>query len=116
MRLRELTPILLRWIDDAHAEELDHERLGEADGVRFYCPLCTANGVRGVHQVLCWHPRVPQSTEPGPGRRAMEGANFDDLSLVAGSSSVLLKSGCRAHFFVRAGAIEFCADSMPATS
>jgi hypothetical protein len=31
-----------------------------------------------------------------------------DITLVAGSSSVLLTGGCQAHFFVRGGQIEGC--------
>jgi hypothetical protein len=55
--------------------------------------------------VLCWQPHVPQTIHPIPGRWRFVGTGYDDLSLVAGSSSIALKSGCKAHFFVRDGNI-----------
>lgn len=117
-----------------------------ADGILFLCPRCfQLNAARfadtpdlgcppghyGTHSVLCWRPRVPQTITPKPGRWEFTGTDFTDLSLVAGSSSVLLTSDmnvecaqckrtgasaddvcrycpCRAHFYVRAGHIEFC--------
>jgi hypothetical protein len=42
---------------------------------------------------------------PTPGRWDFQGTGLQDLTLVAGSSSVLLTGGCRAHFFVRDGEI-----------
>jgi hypothetical protein len=43
------------------------------------------------------------------GRRwSLQGTSIDDLTLVAGSSSVYLKGTCDAHFFVRGGAIVDC--------
>ncbi len=38
----------------------------------------------------------------------MHGTGIADLTLVAGSSSVALQGGCKAHFFVRDGAIVDC--------
>lgn len=84
---------------------VDH--LSEAHGVMFLCPKCFAanGGDVGTHQIICWNPSVPQTVEPKPGRWEMRGTGYGDLSLVAGSSSVLLTSGCQAHFFVTTGEI-----------
>ena len=86
---------------------VDVDRIAEADGVTFLCPVCfVANGGSvGTHSVCCWRPRVPQTVKPVPGRWEFQGTGIDDLTLVAGSSSVLLQGPCGAHFFVRNGAI-----------
>lgn len=83
------------------------DALAEADGVLFLCPKCfEANGGEvGTHSVICWRPRVPPDVCPRPGRWEFHGTGLGDLTLVAGSSSVLLQAGCAAHFCVRAGAI-----------
>lgn len=108
MTLLELEPQFLKRNDDTHFQEVD--TLAEADGIQFVCPKCLENNgmVRaGVHSIVCWAPSVPQTTQPGPGRWNMQGTSFRDLSLVAGSSSVLLtgEGGCHAHFFVTNGEI-----------
>lgn len=84
------------------------DTLGEADGISFLCPKCFAenNGPIGTHRVLCWTPQVPQKISPNPGRWSMNGFGFNNLSLVAKSSSVALTGGCRAHFFVTKGEIK----------
>jgi hypothetical protein len=85
------------------------ENIADADGVEFLCPVCfvrNGNSNVGTHAVICWSPSVPQDTDPTPGRWSMVGSGIDDLTLVASSSSVLLKGGCNAHFFVRHGKIE----------
>ena len=84
-----------------------------ADGISFVCPLCwlalkDSNydpnvGVRGVHSVLCWRPRVPADVSPGPGRWDFQGTGLNDVTLVAGSSSIHLLSGCCWHGYVRNG-------------
>jgi hypothetical protein len=103
MRLIDLQPEFWRRTDDTHFERVSS--IADADGLWFLCPKCFRqnNGSVGTHGVLCWKPTVPQTISPGPGRWNMEGTGFDDLSLVAGSSSVLLTSGCRWHGFVRQG-------------
>lgn len=107
MRLTELDPRFLKVASAhlfKHVMHIDH-----ADGILFLCPKCfAANGGRaGTHGVICWRPRVPQTVHPIPGRWEFVGSGFEDLSLVAGSSSVLLTGpGCQAHFFVRNGTIE----------
>lgn len=84
---------------------------GDCDGIQFLCPVCFKNnkGRCGTHSIICWKPGVAQDVFPIPGRWAFEGTGFHDLTLVAGSSSILLtgKDGCKAHFFIRNGFIEF---------
>lgn len=125
MRLIDLEPqFVRREIRGCHvgapdcntvSEHTDHEfhvpcELADADGVLFLCPKCFADnaGPRGTHSVLCWRPRVPAGVSPGPGRWEFEGTGYLDLSLRAGSSSVLLTGGCAAHFFVQSGGIVMC--------
>ncbi len=86
------------------------EAVAEADGISFLCPWCFECAGRtavGVHGITCWTPKVPGDVAPGPGRWALDGTSYDDLSLVAGSSSVKIEGGCNAHFFVERGAIRF---------
>lgn len=105
MRLASLQPQWLKRTDSHHFRNVDAK--SEADGIKFLCPKCFREngGAIGTHAVICWAPHVPQDTRPTPGRWEMHGTSFDDLTLVAGSSSVLLKGGCNAHFFVRDGVI-----------
>lgn len=81
--------------------------IDKADGIWLYCPKCFAEkgGVVGVHGVICWRPRVPADVGPKPGRWEFVGTSLDDLSLVAGSSSIQLMGGCNAHFFIEKGEI-----------
>ena len=106
--LQELNAKFLKREDSHHFREV--ETLAEADGITFLCPKCFAanNGSVGTHSVRCWAPSVPQDTSPTPGRWEMRGTGLADLTLVAGSSSVLLTGGCNAHFYVRDGAIVDC--------
>ena len=86
------------------------ENINEADGVSFLCPTCFKknNGPGGTHMIMCWQPHVPQTVNPVPGRWKFLGTGLDDLELRAGSSSVALITGCKAHFFVRNGEIIEC--------
>jgi hypothetical protein len=109
MRLVDLEPQFLRRIDDMHFQNVDS--IAEADGLWFLCPKCFAanGGPVGTHIVICWHPRVPQTTSPTPGRWELLGSGYADLTLRAGSSSVLLPGeGCKAHFFINNGEIQMC--------
>ena len=105
MKLTELEPKFLRRETDRSWYEIDD--LSKADGVMFLCPKCfrANNGRVGTHVVICWSPKVPQTTSPGPGRWNLVGTGYVDLSLVAGSSSVQITSGCRWHGFVRNGEV-----------
>jgi hypothetical protein len=85
---------------------VDVDAIGQADGVRMLCPKCFDDppaGPVGTHSVICWSPKISQDHDPKPGRWDLVGTSIDDLTLVAGSSSVLLQGGCDAHFFVRNG-------------
>lgn len=106
MRLRSLGAKFLKRIDSHKFRCVG--TLAEADGVEFLCPKCyqANSGPIGTHAVICWAPQVPQDTAPFGGRWEMHGTGLYDLTLVAGSSSVLIKGGCNAHFFVRKGQIE----------
>lgn len=108
MRLTDLDPKFLKRQDSHHFQCIDS--IAGADGIKFLCPKCfTKNGGPiGTHAIICWQPSVPQDTSPTGGRWTMQGTGYADLTLVAGSSSVLLKGGCNAHFFVRNGAIADC--------
>lgn len=106
MRLNELSPQFLKC-EDSRSWRCVAMR-SEADGIKFLCPKCFAanGGPVGTHSVICWQPSVPEEVRPGPGRWTMQGDSYDELTLVAGSSSIKLESGCMAHFFVTKGEIK----------
>ena len=123
MRLNELEPHFIRReirpcdgqgdciTVSPHTEHEWHiyvDAIADADGVMFLCPKCflSNGGDIGTHMVICWRPRVSADVSPKPGRWEFEGSGIEDLTLVAGSSSVLLIGGCAAHFHIRNGAIE----------
>jgi hypothetical protein len=104
--LRELEAVFLKMIDDCHWQEVDE--IAGSDGIRFLCPVCFEGpppGPIGCHIIVCWQPHVSQDHIPKPGRWNLVGSNIDDLSLVAGSSSIQIIGGCNAHFHVIAGRI-----------
>lgn len=109
MKLAELEPAFLKWISDREYQMTD--QMAGADGLEFLCPVCfkANNGSVGTHGIICWTPKVPQTTSPTPGRWNIQGTSLADITLVAGSSSVSLPTApCRAHFFVRNGEIVMC--------
>ena len=94
--------------DDGHTYHQRCTDIADAEGVSFLCPTCfeSNGGSVGTHGIICWSPNVPQTFAPTPGRWELVGTSMDDLSLVAGSSSVALTGdGCKAHFFVTNGSI-----------
>lgn len=106
MRLTELEPRFQRIVEPGKLlQEVD--RLQDAQGVLFLCPKCFVEngGPVGTHSVLCWFlgRGVPDSEAPGPGRWEAVGTDFDDLTLQASSSSILLTTGCRWHGYIRNG-------------
>jgi hypothetical protein len=107
VKLTDLEPEFLKRTSDNSSMRVDS--ILDADGVFFLCPVCfKANGGNiGTHACICWRPRVPLNIDPKPGRWEFEGTRLNDLTLVAGSSSILLTSGCKAHFFIRNGEIVF---------
>ncbi len=104
MRLTELEPRLLK-IEDAKTWRFEGVTFGEADGLEFLCPKCfrANNGPVGTHAVICWKPHVPQTISPVPGRWGHQGTSLEDITLVAGSSSIQLIGGCEWHGYVRNG-------------
>lgn len=103
MRLSQLEARFIKYISDREYMEVD--TIAEATGVQFLCPKCfQANkGPIGTHMVVCWDPSVPQTMNPKPGRWKLVGTGLDDLTLVAGSSSILLRAPCAWHGFVTKG-------------
>jgi hypothetical protein len=107
MKLTELNPQFLKILDERTFQHTDD--IAEADGMCFLCPVCfvTNNGTVGTHSCICWQPRVPQTINPIPGRWNFSGTGYSDLTLTAGSSSILLQGeGCKAHFFITNGEIK----------
>jgi hypothetical protein len=106
VKLIDLEPTFLQIVGPGRRLRIDTL---PADGLMFLCPKCfLANkGNVGTHSVCCWQPHVPQTELPTPGRWSLVGTGYHDLTLVAGSSSILLTSGCHAHFFIRNGLIEW---------
>lgn len=105
-KLSDLEARFLKYAPRDGKEFLEKvDSIAEADGVIFLCPKCFVEnkGPVGTHSVLCWSPKVPPTLNPKPGRWNLVGTGLHDLSLVAGSSSVLLTAGCRWHGFVRNG-------------
>jgi hypothetical protein len=119
MRLVELEPTFLKFDrerNDGSAQRVDS--IAEADGIMFVCPQCLKDNRMerpGVHSVICWTPSVPAGIAPGPGRWNLNGTGLHDLTLTAGSSSILLPRSknldgteyCGAHFFITNGEIQF---------
>ena len=108
MKLTELEPTFVRLEDLNDPKSIIHHvgDLSRAHGILFWCPVCFHT--TKAHYVLCWTPEVPLIHSPAPGRWEMLGTGVSDLTLRAGSSSVQLTNGCRAHFFVRDGVIVLC--------
>ncbi len=108
MRLVELEPRFQRIVEPGKRwQEVD--TLAEAQGVMFLCPKCwrSNGGPVGTHAVVCWFldRGVADSETPGPGRWRGLGTSLEDLTLEAGSSSILLTGGCQWHGFIRNGEV-----------
>lgn len=115
MKLVDLQPEWRTYHDeDGRIFHRHVETRAEANGISFKCPECDrrqGGELKGAHMCICWSPEVGAAATPGPGRWNMVGDTFETLSLVAGSSSVLLTAGCRAHFHVTNGEIIISPDS-----
>lgn len=111
MRLTDLKPTFLRHApQDGQDIAIMDVPMAEADGVQFLCPKCYLEnkGSVGTHSVRCWSPKIPQDIPPKPGRWSLVGTGIHDLTLVANQSSVLLTSGCKAHFLIKDGEVIDC--------
>ncbi len=111
MKLIDLDPQFLKNLDDVTSQYVD--TIAEADGIQFLCPVCWKKngGPVGTHVIHCWNPSVPQTKTPKGGRWNLVGTGFHDLSLVAGSSSVLIKNEDGTehwHGFVKSGEVTHC--------
>lgn len=107
MKLTELEPKFLKLCDPEGKSFDTRAGFQDNDGLWLLCPVCfkANSGPVGTHGIICWKPHVPQTIQPTPGRWSQTGSGFDDLTLVAASSSVLVIGGCNAHFFIRNGEI-----------
>jgi hypothetical protein len=108
MKLTELEPRFIRYEKRPDGEFfVDVDSITEATGIIFLCPKCwKSNGDSvGTHSVICWTPAVPPEVNPKPGRWSFVGTGLHDLTLVAGSSSILLTAGCKWHGWIRSGEI-----------
>jgi len=113
MKLTDLAPQWMRYEkrDDGHTYFVPVEAISEAQGIKFLCPKCFAEKgtASGVHSVICWSRSrgAPEDARPGPGRWALDGTNFEDLTLNADppgtKRSVLLIGGCEWHGFITNG-------------
>jgi hypothetical protein len=105
VRLTELEPRLLKITEDPAVWRYEGVSFADADGLEFLCPKCWLEnkGPIGTHAVICWKPHVPQTIAPIPGRWAHQGTGLEDVTLVAGSSSIQLIGGCNWHGYVRNG-------------
>lgn len=116
MRLTELECRFISreiWLENGKKSEhwITVDAIEDAHGIAMLCPKCFVDppvGPVGCHSIVCWRPFVPSHVDPKPGRWELVGTSIDDLTLKAGSSSILLQGGCNAHFFVRAGSIVGC--------
>jgi hypothetical protein len=103
VKLTDLEPEFIKLESEEAWRCISSTLVVDSDGILFKCPKCfTTNN---THIVICWRTHVPLTIHPKPGRWEFVGHSFYDLSLKANSSSILLLSGCRAHFFVEHGEI-----------
>lgn len=114
LRLAQLEPRFIRHERrDGKTFHRFVESIAEAQGIIFLCPKCFAKngGPVGTHSVICWSRSrgVPDDVSPGPGRWALQGSGFEDLTLGADppnrARSVLLTGGCAWHGFVTKGEV-----------
>lgn len=114
MRLTELEPKFIRYECNGNIETfIPVDSIDQCQGIIFLCPKCFAdnNGPVGTHSVICLSRSrgVPDDATPGPGRWAIEGTGFHDLTLNGdppnSARSVLLQGGCAWHGFVTNGEV-----------
>lgn len=107
IKLTDLDPSFIKIVPGSDGKKLRTDATFEdADGIMFGCPKCfrdNGNSMVGTHRVICWKPHVPKTVTPGPGRWDWQGTGLHDMTLVAGSSSILFRDGCKWHGFIRGG-------------
>jgi hypothetical protein len=111
MKLSELQPKFLKVETDVLRRYVD--TIQEADGIIFLCPVCWKKnkGPVGTESIICWKPSVPQTVGPKGGRWNLVGTGFHDLSLVAGSSSILIRNADKSehwHGLIKNGEVSDC--------
>ncbi len=101
MKLRDLEPTFLR-IKTPDCYEMT-DALAGSDGLQLRCPREACG-----HYVMCWFTHVGQDLYPRPGRWKPQGTSYDDMTFVpwdGHTQSVLLTSGCMAHFLIENGEV-----------
>jgi hypothetical protein len=98
IKLPDLDPhfIALRY---KHSDDI-----AAADGMIMLCPACfwSSNGNKArTHATTIW-------LLPRPRCWGFDGTGYDDLSLKAGGASVTMIGGCRAHYSIQRGKVDFC--------
>jgi hypothetical protein len=106
LQLKDLDARFQRIVEPGKRyKEVDN--IQDAHGIMFLCPKCfqANNGGVGTHSVICWFKGrgVSDDENPKPGRWEAVGTGLNDLTLKAGSSSILLTGGCQWHGFIRNG-------------
>lgn len=100
MKLTELEPQFVRATESGTQ---DVAALVEAEGVRFWCPACKGTD---CHAVLVWFRDrgVPCMLVPGPGRWAVSGTGYHDLTLSPSVDLTRSRPSCW-HGFVTNGEV-----------
>lgn len=110
MKLRELAPVLQCY---RFNKKLTVHTLAEADAIEFDCPGCVGT---------CWHHRIwapflnREATQRlGGSRWWVEGSTLDDFTFIdrpdGHTRSIRMLWGCKSHFNITGGAIDFYGDS-----
>lgn len=114
MKLTDLNPQFLRYVLREGRIYWQHvDTIDTAQGIGFLCPKCYAKnkGGEGTHFIVCWSRSrgVPEDAHPTPGRWAMIGAGYEDLTLngafEGGPRSVQLEGACGWHGFITKGEV-----------
>jgi hypothetical protein len=100
--LPKLEPHFLKPVSRLRYKYTDD--IGAAEGMIFLCPACfwSNNGdKKRTHATTIW-------LLPRPRCWGFEGNGYDDLSLKAGRTPVHMIGGCRAHYSIQRGKVDFC--------
>ena len=101
----ELDGQLLALEDDNTFRHVD--TVAEADGIRFLCPKCFQenNGPIGTHSIVIFFSKCPKAQQlMGHSGWNAAGRDLSDLTFTGpGAASVLLKTGCKYHGFIKNG-------------